>query len=199
MTREQLAELKRLPIEVLDRFGVVQAGEVVLLRYVDAHGAPARSRIRTGLRGVDGTAWDPGSADLPVVPYFPPAARDLAASTKELVVVEGESDCWVAAQYGIAAAGIPGSDRWGCIRRDDLAGVERLFIVWEDDDPRTYPDGFDAYARGIAPHVEGLGWHGEVRRVDLPDGISDLSDLHLSEDVDFADGWAAAVAGSRPL
>ncbi|GHE29899.1 hypothetical protein GCM10017673_35850 [Streptosporangium violaceochromogenes] len=190
-----LATAKGLPAEVLRGFGVSDGDDGVRFAFRSPSGEAGRTRLRTALRGVDGSSWAPGDT-APVVAYCTPGSLDLARLVGYQIVVEGESDCWTAWFHGVPAVGIPGSDSWGTLTLEHLP-VSEVFIQVEADNARTYPGGVERYVEATAARIREIGFAGAVRRLRLGDGVSDLSDLYQRDQAGFADAVRDALARSR--
>src|SRR5260370_8457949 len=96
---------------------------------VDGTLAP-RSRIRTALIAREGSRWSKG--DGKIVPYGLERLEE-ARKAGELVLVEGESDCWTLWYQGFPALGLPGAEMAGTLEESALAGVGQAYIVQEPD------------------------------------------------------------------
>jgi hypothetical protein len=199
VTVEALARLKHLEPEELRGFGLEDAPFGVRFPYIGLDGHPARARWRTGLRGAGGSEWAP-DPDLPVVPYIRPDHCEHVAAAGYLIVVEGESDCWAGWRHGIPVLGIPGSDRWPSLTLAHLAGAGCIYLQREPTPApnATFPEGIEAYLSALAAHIRDLGYTGEVRVLDPPAGVEDLSALHGTDPVGFTAALAAALAAAPP-
>jgi hypothetical protein len=194
---EDLARAKELPASALRRFGLEDCAEGVRFRYTSAPGAPARPRLRTALRGADGSSWDPAS-DLPISVYHPPDPP-AAPRVDFLILVEGESDCWTAWLHGVPAVGIPGAAAVDALQPDDLRDVRRVYVLIENEAAQTYPDGVAAYVRRLCARIRTIGFDGPVFELRMPDGLSDLNDLYRRHRQGFPEALQAALASAAPL
>ena len=106
LTLLDLALEKQLPWQFLFNLGVMeQPSGGLRIPYHLADGSPApRSRIRTALIAREGSHWSKGKGKI--VPYGLERLEE-ARKAEELVLVEGESDCWTLWYQGFPALGLP--------------------------------------------------------------------------------------------
>ena len=103
-----------------------------------------------------------------------------------VIVVEGESDCWICWTSGFSALGLPNHDGWRYLRAEDLAGVTTIYLSQESGDPRTFPDGIERYYTDVVRAVRELVPGTEVRRLRFEPESSDLGDLWEADPAGFA-------------
>jgi hypothetical protein len=189
---QQYAEAKRLPAEFLSSLGISEFKHsvfktiVMRIPYRDADGAERAVRIRKALHkdpdGSDGRfLWKKGSK---LMLY----GLDRLNGAKEVVVVEGESDCHTLWHHGIAAVGLPGANGWKEDRdAPHIDGVDRIYVIVEPD------TGGDAV----------LGWLSRSRIkdrawiVDLGEH-KDPSGLHLADPDRFPGRFREALEAAEP-
>jgi hypothetical protein len=176
VTVEDLARMKALDVAFLRSCGVKDVDEGVLIEYRTPDGRRARSRLRTSLRGADGSHWQV-SGTLPSCAYWRPPV-DIDRS--EVLVVEGESDCWTAWFHAINALGVPGADAASTILAEQLEGVEVAYIVRERPahGSRTYPRGVDAFVRDVAERLRFVRPAARLLVLTMPEGHGDLNDMY---------------------
>jgi putative DNA primase/helicase len=200
VTVERLAKAKRIPASALRMFGLENYAEGVRFRYCASNGQPARARLRTAMRGADGSAWEPDT-DLPISAYTaPPKVRPVLEADR-LIIVEGESDCWTAWFHGIAACGIPGADRCDALDAGHVSGITTIDILREPaaESSPTYRDGVTAYRQRVLARLQAIGFTGAVYELRMPDDVYDLSELHQRAPERFLERLAAARAGATSL
>ncbi|MEV6690288.1 hypothetical protein AB0M35_02255 [Micromonospora sp. NPDC051196] len=184
VTVQQLADRKGLPADVLARFGVEDQPWGVLFRYYHPDGQRARSRMRLGLQGAGGSAWVPDETE-PIVAYSLPATLEFVRRLGLQIIVEGESDCWVAWAHELPAVGIPGGDKYDTVLAAHLEGAREVFVQVEPDNGQTFPDGVEAYLSRLVRAVRRNGFTGPVYALRHGDGIADLSDLFAADPAGF--------------
>jgi len=195
VTVAHLAAAKGIPADVLARFGLRDSPLGVLFGYQGLNGVPARTRIRHGLRGAGGSRWADGNE--PIAPYLNADSQRRAAELGYHILVEGESDCWAAWLHGFPALGIPGPDRFYTITIAHLAGVNRVYLQVEAENPITYPHGVARYLDAVADHLRTIGFAGDVLLL-RHDGVDDLADLNAEHSADFAERLRAALDATTP-
>lgn len=185
VTIQQLADIKKIPVAVLQSFGLSETSQGVLFCYRMPNGQLGRPRLRLALSGADGSQWS-GTEALPITAYVPPPIVRIEDPT-ELIVVEGESDCWTAWMHGIRAVGIPGSERVGVLESDHFRGAASLFILRERVEGRnkTFPWGVDRFVDDVVDRARRIGFAGPIRVLIMPQPSSDISDLYLTAASDF--------------
>src|SRR5205807_1704531 len=105
VTINKLAVAKAISADALRAFGLKDTPDGVIFEYRTSTGEAARPRLRTAMRGADGSQWMASSA-LPIAVYSAPPGVAASVDPDDLLLVEGESDCWSAWLHGIAACGI---------------------------------------------------------------------------------------------
>lgn len=198
VTLEELADRKKIAPAVLARCGVLQREQGLEFEYRDASGAPARSRMRTALRGADGSSWPPHD-ERPVREYANTLA--LLPPASEAWVVEGESDCWILYSHGMAGIGVPGADCIDCLDGSRLARFERLYLVVENVDEGncpTFPEGASGFVQRVARRLKATGYPGRLLACRPPAGCQDISDVHTRAS-DFSRTLSEMKSHATPL
>ena len=132
LTREALAEAKKIPVEFLAKLGItnfnLQGTPCVKIPFKDENGEEAAVRFRIALEGDDRFRWRKGSKPLPY------GLWRLAEIRKAgwLLLVEGESDCWTLWYHGLPALGLPGASTWKAEWVEYLKGLE--IYLWQEPD-----------------------------------------------------------------
>ena len=194
-TVQALATAKGLPVAALRSFGLSDSAAGVRFAYRTPSGEPGRTRLRTAMRGVDGSTWLPGDG-APVVAYCTPESLACARRFGYQLVVEGESDCWTAWFHGLPAVGIPGSANRHVLTLEHLP-VTEVFVQVEAENARTYPGGVREYVAAVTAGIRAVGFEGDVHQLRFQDGVSDLSELYQREPGSFAAQLRTALGRSR--
>ena len=186
-TLSDLATAKKIPIEWLREHGCEDAPDssYVGIGYFDENENQVAVRKRTALRAKDGSSWPKGSK---LVPYGLWKLKEWRS--RDLAIVEGETDCWALWLHDTPALGLPGASNVKCLLAAHLAGVDRLFVVQEPDSAgSTFPTR-------VAQRAREIGWKGQILALAMPSGIKDPADLHVAGR--FTE-WPAILAAARPL
>jgi len=177
LTLAHLADAKKLPVGFLRDLGLKDIKSGVLMPYYSAEGAPTRARLRLALTGDERFRWgfrkDRSGAELKIVPYGLwrlPQARDKG----NLIIVEGESDCWSAWYHSLCCLGLPGAETARLLELDHLDGIKRIYLIQEPD------QGGSAFVNGIAGRLKTINWTGQAFSFQIGSGMKDLSDLHIA-------------------
>jgi AAA domain len=191
LTLLDLALEKQLPWRFLFHLGVMDypsGGLHIPYHLVDGTLAP-RSRIRTALIAREGSRWSKG--DGKIVPYGLERLEE-ARKAGELVLVEGESDCWTLWYQGFPALGIPGAEMAGTLEESALAGVGQVYIVQE-------PDAAGAtFVNTLVNRLKGWQWPGKAAVVRLA-GAKDPSELYKQDRQGFRAAFQHALEHAEPL
>jgi DNA-binding MarR family transcriptional regulator len=191
LTLLDLALEKQLPWQFLFNLGVMERPSGGLhIPYHLADGSPApRSRIRTALIAREGSRWSKGKGKI--VPYGLERLEE-ARKAGELVLVEGESDCWTLWYQGFPALGLPGAEMVGVLEESALAGIDRLFIIQE-------PEAAGAtFVKTLANRLKGWQWPGKAAVVRLA-GAKDPSELYQQDRKGFRAAFQHALEHAEPL
>ena len=196
VTIDVLSRAKMLPVHLLRAYGLVDCADGVLFTYRLPNGEPGRTRLRSALRGSDGSAW----RDLdthPITAYIAP--RQIKFSDPDtLLIVEGESDCWTAWTHGFRAVGIPGSDQVSVLAREHVEDIATVFVQRENvpGTNKTYPNGVDHFVAAVAARLGDIGYRGDVRLLRMPEKFLDISDMYLDSSGSFTSRLTDAMACS---
>ena len=185
VTVKELATLKRISQIDLERFGLRNLKDGVEIPYRHPDGRAARSRIRTAMRGVDGTIWK-DTPDKEITAYIPPA--DVKTDPQgELVIVEGESDCWVCWTNCINAIGLPGADEIAVIAKPHVDQIHTVFIQRENvqGENQTFKKGVNQYVSDITGRLRKIGFSGDIRILNVPNNFQDIGDMYLENPAEF--------------
>ncbi|HSV31727.1 MAG TPA: hypothetical protein VLH40_06875 [Atribacteraceae bacterium] len=165
LTLEDLAAAKKLPVEFLRDLGLqtvkLQGGQAVRVPYLTPAGEELAVRYRLALNGGARFRWRKGDKTT----LYGLQRIDHARSAGYVLLVEGESDCWSAWFHDVPALGIPGKTIWKTGWEAAVDGLQPY--LWCE------PGAFDLVER-VAKTAKNL------RVIYAPDGIKDLSELHLS-------------------
>jgi len=166
------AVLKRLPLELLQAEGWVDAPGEMNIPYRQRDGSLWRVRRRQSLKAGAGFKWD-GQKELGLIPYGR-HRLDEALDRGKLLLVEGESDALTAWHHRLPCLGFPGADTpKAALMVEDLVGIDELWIVME-------PGGGGAkFIVSIATRLRTLDWKGTPRVMTF--AVKDLSELHLAK------------------
>ncbi|GAC1369312.1 MAG: hypothetical protein NVSMB44_36120 [Ktedonobacteraceae bacterium] len=192
LTLLDLALEKQLPWKFLFHLGVMEhhpsGGLQIPYHLADGTLAP-RTRIRTALKARQGSRWSTGEGKI--VPYGL-ERLDEARKSGELVLVEGESDCWTLWYQGFPALGLPGAKMAGILEESALAGISQVYIVQEPDAAGT------TFVRAIADRLKGWLWQGKAAVIHLP-GAKDPNDLYQQDRKGFRAAFQQALDHAEPL
>jgi hypothetical protein len=196
VTVEILGDLKRISAAALRSYGLTDVPEGVRFDYRFPDGAPGKARLRVALRGADGSRW-PMYTNEPITAYIAPANHPFHEPA-EMIIVEGESDCWTAWTHGVQALGIPGSDRTAVLSPDHLHGVRTVYIQREKvaGPSSTFPKGVDYFLNEISNRLVQIGFDGAIRVLEMPDPFNDMSDMHVTDPANFDARLVAAKTKS---
>lgn len=179
-----LAKKKKLPINYLKSLGVESQGEAVAIHYRRADGSEARLRLRTSLDSKNGFRWDRDGEIVPYGLWMP--------KREELMLVEGESDCWTLWREFQPALGIPGANSAKCLKLEHLSGVRKIYL-WQENDK-----GGEAFIHGCLKRLHETGWKGESFILG-DSGCKDPSDLYVKDQKGFAKTIRYLKARARPV
>jgi len=180
--------LKKISVEFLKAEGWFDTPRGIAIPYKQRDGSTWRVRGRTSLQPGEGFVWD-SQKDKSLIPYGR-HHLDGAIDKGELWLVEGESDAVTAWYQGLPCLGIPGNLATKALSGEDLAGIDRLWIVVE---PGQSGEGFTKKLRERLDD-----WTvGMAKLVRLP--TKDLSDLHVVNPEGFLAAVERAKAGAEDL
>jgi len=170
-TVESLAEWFGIPADFLkEEFGLADVRGGVSIPYHDATGKHRFDRKRIGLTGKGKFHQPKGVSSTGY------GLNHLTSDTKEVFIVEGESDVWTLSHAGLEAVGIPGATQRETIRKaaSVLASRGVVPFVWAEPD--------EAGVQFVTAWAE---FSEEAKVIQPPDGFKDPADLWKSiHDVD---------------
>lgn len=189
LTLEDFSAAKALPVEFLVANGVKQEAWGLQITYRERDGSLARQqRRRKHVSAGRGSEWQKGAGSP--IPYGR-WRLDEAMELGELLLVEGESDALTAWAHHVPALGIPGADMVKTLTGEDLAHIERLYVVQEPD------QGGETFVANVGRRLRELGWPGQAYVVRLP--VKDTNELHVQAGERFADELVRAKETARRL
>lgn len=164
LTLDDLIAQKALSPEMPRQEGVTQSKyngmPCVQVPYYSENGQCLAVRSRIALEG-DRFRWRKGDK---AVPYGLNHLEESRAAGF-ILVVEGETDCWTAWEYGIPCLGVPGKPIWRSEWAELLSGLD--VYVWQEP-------GAEDFVQLLHRDMPGL-------KVLLPpEGIKDLNDAHCA-------------------
>jgi hypothetical protein len=190
LTVQALAASKKLPPEVLFAFGVeTRPGLGVFIPYLDESGQRVATKRRTSPSAKDGSFWPRGT---PLVAYGLWRLQD-ALMKGRLILVEGESDCWVLWHHGYPALGIPGCGAAKTLTAEAIVGITRIDVVIEPD------QGGETFRVGIGRRLQELGYTESVYELHMPKEHKDPCALYMDDPDEFRDRFDQLRAKNHPL
>lgn len=176
LTLETYADYKQLPRLFLEELGVTQRNRngnpYLQIPYSDEKGEVVAVRYRWALQGDRRFSWKSNSKLIPYGVWRLEVLQrcmEKEVVSKEILLVEGESDCHTLWYHNIDALGIPGATNW-------------------KSDWRSFLDGFDVYIwqepdEGGRKFVEAVGKDlPDVKVIIPPQDRKDISDCHIHGD-----------------
>ncbi len=186
-----LAAHKRLDEAWLrKRFSLSDEANGLRIPYANPDGTRARARLRENTETSQPTKWI-GAGEMTV--YVAPGALGAERGRGELVIEEGESDCWTLELHGVPALGVPGSGMAQLIAAEHVAGLKRVLIMREPGKSGA------TFVRGVTERLREVGFDGEVLVIDLQAtcGVKDPSALHVRDPQTFKSEWKRAVEAAE--
>ena len=165
LTLARYAAAKHLPIGFLATLGLRDMHAGVGIPYPNRDGRIYTIRTRLSLTGKLKVLQPRG---VPLIPY----GLDRLGEGRDLIVVEGESDCHALWLHGFAALGLPGAGVWKSDWRTYLTSYDRVYLYDEGDTASR------SLARKMAADFPG------VRSLRVGD-YKDPSDLQITAPDDF--------------
>jgi putative DNA primase/helicase len=194
LTLAALAEAKHLPAEFLRELGLhdLSRGGVGIPYYGPA-GEKIAVKQRTALKAKDGSYWPAGT---PLAAYGQ-WRLDRAREKGFLILVEGESDCWVLWHRGLPGLGLPGANTAKALLQEHVEAVGTLYVHREPD------QGGAAFVEGVRERLAVLGFPGKAFELRLPDRaggwVKDPAELHARDPARFLERLHSAITASAPL
>lgn len=188
VTLVSLAEHKKLPVGFLREIGLREVPEGgVGIPYRDVDGNELALKRRVDLVAKLGSLWPKGAS---LMPYGLDRLAD-ARELDQLVLVEGESDCWTLWHHGYGALGIPGASSTKTLAKEHLSGLTRIYAIHEPD------KGGAEFIAALPKRLEALDWTGRLLVVDC--GAKDPSELHGQDPTKFKARFDEALRTARPV
>ena len=185
-----LAKDKCLPVDVLLGLGLHDLpGGGVGISYFDPTGKLIAVKRRTALKAKEGSYW-PKNTPLAAYGQW---RLDAAHKTGFLILLEGESDCWVTWHHGLPALDIPGASAVKTLERAHIEAIETIYVHREPD------NGGKCFVPGVAERLAALGFQGKVYELRMPNGIKDPADLHKANPDRFKSKLEEAIRASTPI
>jgi hypothetical protein len=187
----EFAELKRLPVEYLQRRHVNEHPNGIRFDY----GSDARSRVRKSATSAHPTYWATGDARPMRALGYQLVEKFAEQSDRTILIVEGESDTLTAWFHRRPALGVPGSTMAHLLVSADVVWAKRAIIVRE---PGTAGEKF---VLSVAKRLREIGFAGETFEVSLSPH-KDVSELHVAVVGDreqFATRLDEAIAKATPV
>jgi len=193
-TVEELAKIKKLPVEFLEKLGLKNFKGGVIIPYwdsagkqfIEADGKPFL-RYRASLFGDAKVRSRKGTRSKVYGLFLRPGWKE-----ETLVLVEGESDCWTLWHHGVPAYGLPGASNVGPLNKEHLEGFTRIVICQEADHAGSQ------FVRNVAKKLKQLKFNGQVVRIGCGE-FKDPSDLHCADPDRFRERWASILAEAEPI
>ncbi len=139
LTLAEYAEAKRLPVAFLHALGLTDmhylGRPAVRIPYRTVDGDEGAVRFRLALHkdevgGDQRFAWKKGSK----LALYGLDRLDAIKRKRQVILVEGESDCHTLWSHGVYALGIPGANNWNDERdAGHLDGVDTIYVIVEPD------------------------------------------------------------------
>jgi hypothetical protein len=164
LTLEELAEAKKLPIELLQKLGVsnfrYMGQPAVRIPYRLSSGDEVSVHFRLALHGDDRFRWRKGDHAF----IYGLDRLDNAKKHGWVLLVEGESDCWTGWQFGLPVIGIPGKSAWHNVWKERFADLD--VFLWQE------PEAEDLSER-VGRDIPNL------KVIIAPQGTKDISEAHI--------------------
>jgi hypothetical protein len=188
ITLEQYATVKELPVAFLKTCRLsemtYEGHPALRIPYLSTTGEELAVRVRIAPDGNDRFRWKKKGSRHCL--YGLHRLAD-ARKARQVVLVEGESDCHTLWFHKIPALGIPGAANWKESRdAHHLDEIETIYVVIEPD------SGGAAVRKWLSTSVI----RNRVKLVILP--VKDVSALHLQGPNQFLAHWDAACADAKP-
>jgi putative DNA primase/helicase len=189
LTLQELADEKGIPFDNLRKFGLYEsvwtdreAGTMTPCVVIPSFTMDGEIHKKKQARMLQEITSDDGQKEIKkaikrmgngeLIPYGLNHLAD-ARSMGQLLIVEGESDCWTLWHHDFPALGIPGSKNAKLLKADYLEGIRSLYIINEKDSAAR------EFIRSVKATLQELQWDGEMHVITMPDGCKDPNELHL--------------------
>jgi hypothetical protein len=190
LTLSEMAQAKGLPEEFLRSWGVKDGftgsapnrKPCVDIPYVDAQGEQVAVHKRLSQHHAPRFVWRRGDRTT----LYGLSQLTEIRRVGRVILVEGESDTWTLWLHKLPALGLPGSSTWREEYSSLLQGLE--VFVWHEPDP-----GGDALVGAIADDLH------DVKVLEPPHGVKDLSEAYLLDPAGFKDLVHSLLDKARPV
>ncbi len=178
LTVDEFAKANRVPAEFLSDLGVKEHSRGVEVPYFLMDGSEAMcQRLYSFADGKEQCDWLNEEAEP--VPYGLWKLKE-NSSSNDLIIVEGELNCWTLWWNDFTALGLPGAEFADTLELQHVEGCSRVFI---HQAPNEIGEGF---AKQVGVRLLQLGWPGESYCFGLgvyhdPNALSCLSPNDFSE------------------
>src|SRR5919106_845279 len=190
LTLSEMAQAKGLPEEFLRSWGVKDGftgsapnrKPCVDIPYVDAQGEQVAVHKRLSLHHAPRFVWRRGHR---TTLYGLSQLTEIRRAGR-VILVEGESDTWTLWLHKLPALSLPGSSTWREKYSSLLQGLD--VFVWHEPDPSG-----DALIRTVADDLP------DVKVLEPPHGVKDLSEAYLLDPAGFKDLVHSLLDKARPV
>lgn len=193
-TLEDYSKEKGLPLEYLEGLGLKTAKHdgvpSVFIPYRNAEGEITARRYRNHPQGGGSRfKWQTGAKVIPYGLWRLPMYQK--EEVKEIVLVEGESDCHTLWLYDIPAVGIPGSNNFKKEWIPFFDGFDLLLYEEPDDSGKKMVEN-------ICTFLLSVDFKGKVSRIQIKD-YKDPSALHVNVPDRFKSKWQETMNSAQEL
>lgn len=183
VTVANIAKAFRLPVEHLRSLGLKQSGSSVTVPYLDESGKEIYRRRRVAMSGKRKYLHPKGES---LSLYGRDRLESYRSGSKPVVIVEGESDCWVLWKLGVWAVGVPGASACKVIEAGQLDGVPKVYVYQE---PGEVGEQFQLK---VGERLRDVGYQGKVQVISFRDH-KDPADLWSRDPDKFENVFSLAV------
>lgn len=191
---ERFASAKGLPAAFLTQHGVAMDKKGLKFHHKTMTGQrAARQHIRLYLDKTEPRfIWSDGK-ERPG-PYGLWRIGEMARESRDLYLLEGESDTLTLWFHGFNGIGLPGATNTDCLQEGHVASFSRIFIVKEEG------NGGQQFLDGCTVRLGALGFDGEVKYIAMAGtGVKDTNELHLAAGLEFQSRWLALTESAQPV
>src|SRR5262249_2784461 len=185
----ELAAAKKLPVDFLRREGFhdVPGGGISIV-YKDVEG----KQLFVRKRDVPGQPRFKQPAGVPLSPFGLQHLDPDKVNTSALFLVTGETDTATLLYANFLALGLPGDDTASCLKKEHLAGFDKLYICPDSD------TGGKRFIEKMVKRLTELHYEGEAYVVALS-GAKDVSEFYANDPDRFMEQFGEAVSGCNRL
>lgn len=191
VTVSRLAMYKRLPVSALLDNGVrdVLGSRTIQIPYFDENKQELFCRTRSGMKS--STIRQPDGISLQAYGIWK-LAKFAEDGHKQLIIVEGESDCWALWHHGFAVLGLPGAQTARTLKLDYISKFESV-LIWQEPQKAG-----QAFAHKVINQVRDVGYTGQILVYATPDDAKDPSAIAAFKGDTFPDYFRELIAGAKP-